>query len=187
MSGVFSESLNSSKYFLRRGKCNEPFLNSRQEKLLSMLANPSLKMFHIRQQHTNLGTTRGTEFVTEAILKFNQTGIQESLEDHSSIESTRQHYGWEGRDLYSLALDLFGKSTRFPSLEVLAYGAFSDPVSEDDHCLLIIKDTLVPAVCTVISASELVARTTVKSPVSFLAAFSRRSRTFWRDTNKMGA
>ena len=138
-------------------------------------------MVHIRQQqHSQRNTEhQKIEFVTKAILRFNQTGTPEPLEDYPPRELSRNHHGWEGRALYVLALDLFRKSTGFPSLEVLAYGDFSDPFVQNYDCLLVVKDTLVPAGCTVISASELESRTTVKSPMSFLAAFNMRPKTFW--------
>ena len=166
---------------MMRKKSNETCLNSRQAKLLPTIANPSLKMVHIRQsKHSKFGVEyQKTNFVTQEILRFNQTGTSEPLDDHSSRELSRSTYGWEARALYILVLDLFRKSTGFPSLEVLAYGDFSEPVVENRKCLLVVKDTLVPAGCTVISASELESYTTVKSPMSFLAAFNMRPKTFW--------
>ena len=111
--------------------------------------------------------------------RFNQADTLKPFEDCPPGELSRNHPGWEGRALYVLALALFRKSTGFPSLEVLAYGDFSDPVVEHLACLLVVKDILVPAGCTVISSSELEPRTTVKSPMSFLAAFNMRPKPFW--------
>lgn len=82
-----------------------------------MIANPSLEMVLIRRRGFDTDS-KGIIVVAQAILRYNQTSTQESLEDYPSIKPSRNHYGREGRALCSLALDLFRKSTGVPSLEI---------------------------------------------------------------------
>ena len=122
------------------------------------------------------GVIRSIGFVKDSLPKLNKEPKRESLDgDWYNIEVQGRH----GRRLCCLAFDIFNKdSVIFPNLEVLAYGEFTGDWMDEDG-VLIVRDPHRPSGCSIVPASELEAHTTVKSPMSFLRAFTTRPTTFW--------
>lgn len=133
-------------------------------------------MVHVRRNiHATNNLRRSIKYIGDVISRSNQKHRGVSFVD---LLDGKEADGYDGWKLYCLVFDIFRKdSVTFPNLEVLAYG---DPVGlYSGGFLLIARDPWVPSGCTIVSPSELEAHTTVKSPMSFLRAFTKRPKTFW--------